>query len=254
MPIILTVLTFPSVGQEIEKVIFTSQQVDEPSTKQGRSKFIIEFIRQTNGQLTAFDIQENKKTKKLRNNVTIEQERVDKIAEWERQNKRTFTQRDLGLDITTLKTQTNNHKLNFDLPTDLTVNVDSFQFCQNYKMTKTMSTGGETLSVTLIYKDERKQEIIFDSNDIGEGSFNLKDYVLCYTLLVDKVPNEVPSYGFFSKTKFTDIVLHYQKIVECEGYYYKEFTDKNPTMTSKDRRMMVGWNFVEYMRQRRKNE
>ena len=108
--------------------------------------------------------------------------------------------------------------------------------------------------MTLIYNDGQKKEFIFDSNDIGEGNFNLGDYILCYTLLADKIPNEVPSYGFFSKSKFTDIVLCYQKTVECEGYYYKEFTDKNPTMTSKDKRMMTGWNFVEYMGQRNEKE
>ena len=110
------------------------------------------------------------------------------------------------------------------------------------------------LTVTLIYNDGQKKEFIFDSNDIGAGSFNLGDYILCYTLLADKIPNEVPSYDFFSKSKFTDIAFHYQKTVECEGYYYKEFTDKNPTMTSKDKRMMTGWNFVEYMEQRNKKE
>ena len=198
--------------------------------------------------------QKIQKKKKLNHKVTIDKDRTEKIIEWKKQDKRTFTQTDLGLDITTLKPQTKSHKLNFDLPTELIVSVDSFQFCQTYEMTKTISTGGETLTVTLIYKDGQKQEINFDSNNIGEGNFNLKDYILCYTLLVDKIPNEVPSYGFFSKSKFTDIVLYYQKTVECEGYYYKEFTDKNPTMTSKDKRMMTGWNFVEYMGQRNKKD
>lgn len=251
---ILTALTFPSIGQEIDKVIFTSQQADEPPTKQGRLKYSIEFKRLASNELSTSDFYEGKRERSLNDKLTIDEDRTKKITEWGKQDKRTFTQSDLGLDIATLKTQTNNYKLNFDLPTDLIVTVDSFQFCQTYKMTKSISTGGETLSVTLIYNDGQKKEFIFDSNDIGEGNFNLGDYIRCYTLLADKIPNEVPSYGFFSKSKFMDIVLYYQKTVECEGYYYKEFTDKNPTMTSKDKRMMTGWNFVEYMGQRNEKE
>ena len=201
----MTVLTFPSFGQDIKKIIFTSQQADEPPTKQGRPKYTIEFTGQAGGTLITSEFYEGKRRKKLKSKVTIDKGRVEKIAEWEKLDKRTFTQSDLGLDISTIKTQTNNYKLNFDVPTDLIVSVDSFQFCQTYKMTKSISTGGETLAVTLINKAGHKQEFIFDSNDVGEGNFNLKDYILCYTLLTDKIPNEVPSYGRFSKDKLADI-------------------------------------------------
>jgi hypothetical protein len=247
---ILTVLTFPSVGQEIEKVIFTSQQIDEPPTEQGRPKFTIEFTRQKSGELLASDIYENKERKKLKDKVTIDKERVEKITKWKNQNKRIFTKSDLGLDIFNLKQQ-NNYKLNFDIPIDFTVNVDSFRFCKTYDYIKTISLGGETFTVTLMYKSGQKHEFIFDDN-VKDDNFNLQDYILCYKLLLDKIPNEVPSYGFFSQNKFMDVVLYYQKTVECEGFYYEEFIDKNPNMTSKDKRMMTGWNFVEYMGQRNK--
>ena len=153
-------MTFPTVGQEIDKVIFTSKQADEPPTKQGRPKYSIEFKRLASDELSTSDFYYDKRKKRLNDKVTIDKDRAEKVTEWKKQNKRTFTQSDLGLDITTLKTQTNNHKLNFDLPTDLVVSVDSFQFCQTYKMTKSISTGGETLTVTLIYNDGQKEEFI----------------------------------------------------------------------------------------------
>jgi hypothetical protein len=253
--IILTLLTIiPSVGQDIEKIVFTSQQADEPPTKQGRSKYTIEFKRQTNGELVSSDFNKNKKRKKLKDKITIDKGQVEKVIKWRALSKKRFTQSDLGLDMGTLKTRRNDYVLNFEIPTDLTVNVDSFQFCQTYKMTKSISTGGETLTVTLINKKGLKEEFIFDSDDIGKGSFKLEDYIFCYTLLLDKIPNEVPHYNFFSKDKLMDIVLYYQATVECEGYYYKEYTDKNPKMTSKDKRMRTGWNFVEYMGQRIKSK
>jgi len=252
--VILTVLTLPSLAQDIEKIIFTSQQTDEPPTKQGRPKYIIEFTRQETGGLIASDIFVGMKTKKLARKVMIDMENVETVTRWIRQNRRTFTLFDLGLDIATLKTKENNYELNFMLPLDLIVNVDSFQFCQGYKMTKTISTGGETLAITLIYKDVGKDEFIFHSDDIGKGRFILKDYILCYALLHDRIPYGVPGRDFFLKDKFADIVLYYQKTAECEGYYYREFTDKHPDMTSMDRRRKTGWNFVEYMTQRKKEE
>lgn len=251
--IILTVLTIHSMGQGIEKIIFTSQQADEPPTKQGRRpKYAIEFLRQGSGDLIASDFYEDRTKRKLKDTISISKERTKKINEWKKLNKRTFSQSDLGLDIATIK-QAQNYKLHFDIPTDLTVNVDSFRFCKTHDNLKTISLGGETFTVTLIDKSGQKEEFILEDN-VKDDNFNLQDYILCYKLLVDKIPNEVPSYGFFSKSKFTDIVLYYQKTVECEGFYYKEFTDKNPNMTSKDKRMMTGWNFVEYMGQRTKKE
>jgi hypothetical protein len=252
--IILTVLTSPSFGQDIERIIFTSQQADEPPTNQGRPKYAIEFTRQPNGELVASDFFENTRKKKLKSRFTIDKNRIEKVIEWRELDKKTFNQTDLQLDLSSLQNKATSYKLNFDIPTNLTVSVDSFQFCQTYKLTKSISTGGEKLTVTFVYKSGQKHEIVFDSDDIGQGVFKLNDYVLCYTLLTDRIPNEVPSYGFFSKDNFEHIVLHYQKTVECEGFYYKEFTDKNPKMTAKDKRMMTGWDFVDYMKQRNTKE
>ncbi len=209
-------MTFPSIGQEIEKMIFTSQQAGEPPTKQGRPKYAVEFSRQTNGAFMASAFSVDEKKKKLKDNVIIEKERIEKITDWKNLNRKTFSQSDLGLDIADL-TQQNNYKLNFDIPFNLTVQVDSFRFCKKYDNVKTISSGGEEFIVTLIYRLEQKQEFIFDSN-VKDDDFNLQDYIFCYHLLTDKIPKEVPDYGFFSKSKFIDIILYYQKTVECEGF------------------------------------
>jgi hypothetical protein len=75
--LIMTVLTFPSLGQEIEKVIFTSQQADEPPTKQERPKFTIEYTRQ-NGELIASDIYKDKKKTKLKVNQRLTKNELEK--------------------------------------------------------------------------------------------------------------------------------------------------------------------------------
>jgi len=249
---ILTLLTISCFGQEFEKIIFTSQQADEPPTKQGRPKYTIEFLGQSSGDFVATDFHKDKKRKKLNRKVSIDKERIEKITEWEKSDKMFFGQSELGFDISALKLQSN-YELNFDIPIDLTVNVDSFQFCRTYNHIKSITIGGQTLTVTLVPKSDQKVEFVFDEGT-KDDNFNLQDYFLCYKLLGNIIPDEVPSYGFFSKSNFMDIVLYYQKIVECEGFYYKEYTDKNPNMTAKDRRMKTGWNFIEYMGQRNKNE
>lgn len=113
--IILTILTFPSVGQEVEKIIFTSQQADEPPTKQGRPKYAIEFSRQANGDFIAYDFAVDKKKKKLKDKIIIEKERIEQITSWRNLNKKTFSQSDLKLDLSDL-TRQNSYKLNFDIP------------------------------------------------------------------------------------------------------------------------------------------
>ena len=85
---ILTLLTFPSVGQEIDKVIFTSQQADEPPTKQGRPKYSIEFKRLASDELSTSDFYFDKRKKRLNDKVTIDKDRTEKITEWKKQNKR----------------------------------------------------------------------------------------------------------------------------------------------------------------------
>src|SRR5690606_2054472 len=84
---ILTVLTFPSVGQEIDKVIFTSQQADEPPTKQGRPKYSIEFRRLAIDELSTSHFYYDKRKKRLNDKVAIDKERTEKITEWKNKTK-----------------------------------------------------------------------------------------------------------------------------------------------------------------------
>lgn len=250
--ILILATIFRSAGQDIEYIVFTTQQIDEPPTKEGRRLYSIEFKRQANGDFVTSAYLENAEKRLHNDTIVIDRGQVDKFNRWRESNKNSFSQLDLDLNIASLKNRTSNYKLNFEIPGDFVVRVDSFQFCQTYKMTRTISTGGEIISVTLIYKSEKKAEFAFDSNEIGAGELKLRDYILCYTLLKDRIPREIRNHHFFSPDKLADILLYYQKTVECEGYYYKEYTDKNPKMSSKEKRMMTGWDFVKYMEQRSK--
>lgn len=254
---LLTIFTLwsinPSLGQGIEKILLVSQAGDEPPTKPGPSKYTLAFEINSDEDFIATQLKRDNKRRKLSEVAKIEKERIDRIDEWDNVKKVCFTMVDLGLDRKTIElaAEKRNHKLNFELPGEIVLDVDSFQFCQDYKMMKSVPTGGEMISVTLLGESRPTAQFTFESNDIGAGEFKLKEYIFCYTILNDRVPDEFPNFSFFSKEKLADIVVYYQKTVECEGYYYQEYADKNQ-LAGKERRMKAGWDFVEYMRERAK--
>jgi len=102
--IILTLTTiFQSIGQEIEVIALTTQQADEPPTKQGRTLYSIDFKKQVNDELTTSTYYENTDRQKLKEPITIDKERINTVENWRTIDKKVFALLDLGLDITTLK-------------------------------------------------------------------------------------------------------------------------------------------------------
>lgn len=254
LTIILTIwLITPSIGQ-LKEVIFFSQQADEPPTRQGRPTYSIRFKLTESGDFVASDYYENRTRRKLKSKATIDKATVEKALEWRRTNKNHFTPLELGFDVGSLRARKSEYKLNFDIPSDLVVKVDSFHFCQAQKMMESFSTGGQLVTVSLTFPSVTDRDYTFRSDDIENGDFDIRNYIVFYILLGDKIPNEIPNYSFFSRDRFLDIMLYYQKTVECEGFYYKEYSDKNLQMTPQEKRTMTGWDFVKYMGQRGKKK
>lgn len=163
--IVLTLsIGFQSIGQEIEAITLTTQQVDEPPTIQGRALYSITFTTGKYDGLATYSYYENTDRLDLKDSITIEKDRIKVLENWRGVNKNVFTLIDLGVDIAILKSRPSSYKLNFEIPDDFIVLVDSFQFCQQYKMTRSISTGGEIIMVTIIYESRQKNEFVFDSN------------------------------------------------------------------------------------------
>lgn len=108
------------------------------------------------------------------------------------------------------------------------------------------------MEIVVSYSNNETDKFVFGSNDLGMGLFDLKGYLYSFLLLSDKIPNQVYQYDHFTPNNFADIILACYKTVECEGFYYNEFTDRNPTRTPAENRLMKDWDFVEYMKQRKK--
>ena len=172
----------PSVGQDIEKILLVSLAGDEPPTKSGPSKYTMTFEINSDEDFIATQIKRDNKRRELSEVAKIEKERIDKIGEWHNVKKVNFTMLDLGIDRKTIElaAEKGNHKLNFRLPDEIVLDVDTFRFCQNYKMTKSVSTGGEAISVMMLAKSQPTVQFTFNSNDIGTGEFKLKEYIFCY--------------------------------------------------------------------------
>lgn len=208
---LLTMLVFwtiyPSLGQDIEKIFLVSREADEPPTKPGPAEYIMTFEINSDEDFMATTIPRDNKRRKLSQVAKIEKQRVDKVRDWEAVNKVDFTTLDLGIDRRAIELAAENsiHKLDFEPPDEIVLDVDSFQFCQNYGVTTSVATGGEMISVTLLGKSRPTAPFAFHSNDIGTGEFKLKEYIFCYTMLNDRIPDEFPHFSLFSKEKLADI-------------------------------------------------
>lgn len=230
--------TLSSIGQDIQSIVLTSIKADEPPTKQGQSEYSIIFHR-------------SREILKSTESIIAGQQ-VKNVNQWRKENKKIFTLPELGVTHEELISVASTEKIElaFDIPKGLALNIDSFLFCQNYKMTKTISTGGFEVSVKLISENKTENIFKFDSNDIGDGGFDLQAYLFCHELFKNvEFPDKVLT-DFFSKENLVNTIVYYQSVVECEGFFYKEFVSKNPGRTSKENRMMNGWNFAEYLQNR----
>lgn len=247
-------ISFGALGQEIEKITFSSKGFDEPPTKPGKPELKVEYVKDESGNYVAKHYFQNKKKIKLKTPISIEKERISLFQEWKTQNSNEFYPSDLGIDHNLIgkKAEEKNFKLNFPIPDKVLIQIDSFNLCQNWKMTKSFSTGGHKLRVTLKYQTGESNNFEFGEDDLGIGRFDMKGFIYSYHILTDRIPEQVHQYDFFTKESFAEIMLDYLKTIECEGFYYNEFKINNPERTPAENRMRQGWDFLEYMKMRGK--
>lgn len=252
--LIITLLIFynPAWAQKIDKISIFYQKADEPPTKQGQPKFTINFTKDKEGNFVATHYFRNKKKKKLESILKIENEIIIELEQWRTKSKKTFVLSDLNLKQEDIKSSQDNnrYKLHFGVPDKILIQIDTFQFCQPYKMTRSISTGSYNFQVSLFDSLGKEISCHFKNDDIGQAKLDLQNYIFCFKLLQNAIPMDL-FYGFdlFTLKERIDIVNYYLQMVECEGYHYRIFTKRNPKRTPHENRTMVGWNFVEYMKE-----
>lgn len=235
------------LDKHVTRIIIKYRKADEPPVVGGRPEYNLIF-NLDNSELVAATYSVGKDQISLEDTLRITPSLVKTAMEWAR-NKSKFSMDDLGLkrgqvgdSIAVIR-----YSLLLPIPTNLIVNIDSLSACKAYSMKQAVSTGGEYISVSIIDADH-EEKFEFDNDNLS-SEFDLKNYILCYALFSEILPEEFPVYEFFSEENLIHLINQYQKIVECEGYYYQEYVSKHPELNARDRRMMKGWDFKKYLQE-----
>jgi hypothetical protein len=233
--------------KQVKRIVLTYQESDEPPVSGGRPEYKMIF----NGyksQLGSVIYSVGKNQIPFKDTLLLSPSFAKTVTEWARDKER-FSLDDLGLkneqvgDTLTAK----RYGLVLPTPTNLIVDIDSLSICRAYSIKQIVSTGGDHISVSILYGDH-EDKIEFD-NDNLLSKFDLKGYIICYVIFSEILPEAFPAYKFFSEETLVNLVNQYQKIIECEGYYYQEYVSKHPELNTRDRRMMKGWDFKKYLRE-----
>jgi hypothetical protein len=242
---VVRVADYPAT--EVQRIVLTYKKFDEPPVVGGRPEYTIIF-NLDNTQLITASYSVGKDRVTLEDTLSYSSSLVKTITEWAK-DKQIFSLNDLGLtrgrieDTIVFK----KNELVLPMPDDLVVNLDSLSICKAHLMKQVVSIGGGHVRVSIIYNNH-EEKFEFDDDNLYT-SFDLKGYIICYAIFNDILPEEFPAYNFFSEQILVDLHNQYQKIVECEGYYYKEYTSKHPELSARDRRMMKGWDFKKYLKE-----
>ncbi|REG83597.1 hypothetical protein [Algoriphagus antarcticus] len=254
--IILLFISFPLLvfGQDIESIFVQVMLSDEPPTKYGPQVFEIAFVSEGSKSLSAdyYTNQYKKKKKvKLQEPIVIESQQLEKFNNWVSTKKSEFLLDELGVDISNLGLPNSSYKTTFKIEEEK-IRIDSFNICKGWQNLRTFSTGGFSVKVQMMKDGDSSEILNFHSNDIGMFKLDLQSLLIIQPILQSKIPEEMGTDGLFDKESLIELLNYYYKTVECEGYYYDEFIEQNPERTKAENRIMVGWNFTEYMNQRNK--
>lgn len=118
-------------------------------------------------------------------------------------------------------------------------------------MAQVVSAGGETVQVIVIDNAGHRTVLAFPVTNPRVSPFPIQAYLLGYILLHDLFPDTVAGHAFFSRGMLEEVLIEYIKVIPCEGFYYQEYLNRNPQLTPQERRTRKGWNFKDYLQQRR---
>ncbi len=255
----LSFLLFVSIsqivlGQELESFSVQIIHADEAPTNHGPEVFEITFTPDAQNNFVAksyININQRKKRVRLKSQIIIKAEQIQKFIGWKAVLKSKFLLSELGVDITELRSANSAFKPKFPIMEE-TIKIDSFKICCDWQFKKRISTGGYSININLIYQNKLTEFLNYNSDDIGIYEFDLKTFLMIQPILQNKIPQEFRIQGFFDKHSLLDILNYYYQVVECEGYYYNEFIQQKPQRTKQENRMMIGWDFEEYLKKRNK--
>lgn len=245
--ILCSVLASPLASQTIQQVSITAQAHDEPPTRQGRrEQYVVTYTRDQQNNLVATHYFCDGKKIGLRTKATISEDARRQVEQWQNSNEKSFLFKSFDSDESLIRKRQSDpiFGLTRELPGQLIIELDSFSYCQPHLMRKTLTIGGAMITVDL-KSDGKRTSFQFDSSTDRNGSLDIYAYLLCYRLLQGALPGDFFGSQYFSRQALTTVILHYFKVIECEGYYYQEYKMRNPERTPGEIRQ--GWDLKRYL-------
>ncbi len=132
---------------------------------------------------------------------------------------------------------------------NLIVSIDSFNICKEYRQLKTITIGG--FRISFLIKDQMGELFSFMYDSSYPDEFDLKGYLTLFPTFVNKLPKNFPGATLFSESFLKQKLEEYSIIIHCEDFYYQEFINKYPNRTPQQNRTREGWNFEQYLRERK---
>lgn len=248
LSIVALLWSFPSSGQEIQTIIV---HADDASGTKAETIGEIEFRKGKDGNFNANKYRIRNKQKRVKRKLTISRESVEKINGWKKRTGFTLTDlaTEFSMELDSLTPPPG--YLDFEISTEKMIKIDSFSFCQAYNHPRSLNDAPRyRMTVTLIDAANSRESYEFDTYKMETRKIDLRDYLICFQILNDKLPRDFNYLNFFTKKRFAYRIWYVLKTIECEEYFYLEFKGRNLSRTNIENRLRIGWNFVEYMRQR----
>jgi hypothetical protein len=244
------------LGQGVKEIVVESQRTNEPPMIPGPPLYRISFKRGKSGDFVASVLQEHSgriKRTKLKEAIVLSKQQVDQTFSWISTNQSSFrlSELDIGYQLINKELSAFSLDLTEKINPDLVVKTDSFRLCKSLDGRRIHGTGRTTLRVFLRLESGDTKSFTVRSIDFKDQEFNLQEYLMLYPLLKDKLAIAHTFPDFFNESQLAKILRDYLEIVECEGFYYKEFVSLQPQRTPMDNRMKKGWDFKEYMKNRK---
>lgn len=237
-----------STGQGIETIVVYA---DNASGVNAKVLGKIEFRKDKAGNFVARNYRINNKQRRANPKLIIDSKSVTKMYEWKRRNGFTLAELATGYSMTIDSLAPPRGYTNFEIRRDKAIQIDSFMFCQTYDQTGRIDDIPRyRMTVALLGAGDDKEMYEFDTDDTEMRRINLRDYLMCFQILNDKLPGDFKYFNMFTKERFTRKIWYALRTVECEEFYYQEFMEKYPGRTNGENRMRVGWDFVKYMGER----
>ena len=242
------------LSQDFESIVVAVEHADEPPTKHGPVVFEITFTSDEQNNFVAKTYTrkyKGKKRVKLEEPYLINSNTIQRFMDWKAMSKSQFSLNEFDINIDELNNSNTGYKPNFEITEEI-IKTDSFNICKDWQFKRSYSTGGYSIKIKLTKNNKSTEFLNFSSNDIGSYKFDLNPYLLIQPVLEDRIPKEFRIDSFFDKESLITRLNYYFNVIECEGFYYNEFINQNPQRTKQENRMMIGWNFEEYLKKRNK--